>query len=149
MGDFSEAAFVKIVAVNGNFKYGYIQKVQEKGYHLLLCLHEEGISAFEYELASGTMAEEWDKMLTDIEKKIIALLAQGLSTKEVAQFLDSVKTIVSQSIVSYQSMEFTNLLVSFGCTGGQHRSVYCAEKLNEFIKKKFQVETDLFHKELN
>ncbi|KKK52463.1 hypothetical protein LCGC14_3104680 [marine sediment metagenome] len=84
MGDFSEEAFVKIVAVNGNFKYGYIQKVQEKGYHLLICLHEEGTSAFEYELASGTMAEEWDKMLSEIEKKIITLLAQGLSTKEMA-----------------------------------------------------------------
>ncbi len=84
MGVFSKDAYVKIVAVNGNFKYGYIQTVQEKGYHLLICLHEEGTSAFEYELASGAMAEEWDKMLSDIEKKIIPLLAQGLSTKEVA-----------------------------------------------------------------
>jgi len=86
------------------------------------------------------------KQLTGRDTKVIDYLRDK---KEVAQFLDSVKTIVSQSIESYQSMGFTNLMVSFGCTGGQHRSVYCAEKLNELLKEQFQLETVLVHKELN
>jgi aminoglycoside/choline kinase family phosphotransferase len=86
------------------------------------------------------------KQLTGRDTKVIDYLRDK---KEVAQFLDSVKTIVSQSIESYQSMDYTSLMVSFGCTGGQHRSVYCAEKLNEFLNEQFQLETVLVHKELN
>jgi RNase adaptor protein for sRNA GlmZ degradation len=39
-------------------------------------------------------------------------------------------------------------MVSFGCTGGQHRSVYCAEELAKHLKAKFQVQINLVHKEI-
>lgn len=84
MGDFSEDAFVKIVATNGNYRYGYIKKVEERGFHLLICLHEEGDSAIEYESASGALEPNWDKELTETEKKIIPLLSKNLTTKDVA-----------------------------------------------------------------
>ena len=84
MSDFSELAFVKIVGVSGNYHYGYIQKVQEKGWILVVCLYEEGNSAIAYEEAFGTMSRDWHTMLTETERKIIPLLAQNLSTKEVA-----------------------------------------------------------------
>lgn len=87
MGDFSEDAFVKIVGISGNYRYGYIQKVEEKGFHLLICLHEEGDSAIEYQLATGAEEPDWDKELSETEKKIIPLLSANLTTKEVAATL--------------------------------------------------------------
>ena len=45
--------------------------------------------------------------------------------------------------------KFTNLMVSFGCTGGQHRSVYSAQKMAEHISEKFGIEVNLVHREQN
>lgn len=93
MGDFSEDAFVKIVGTSGNYRYGYVKKVQERGFHLVICLHDEGDSAIEYEAANQIKTEEWDKILhdgqilSDSEKKLIPLLAQNLATKEIAAAL--------------------------------------------------------------
>jgi RNase adaptor protein for sRNA GlmZ degradation len=44
---------------------------------------------------------------------------------------------------------FTNLMISFGCTGGQHRSVYAAQHVAEHIHKKFGVKVSLVHREQN
>lgn len=87
MGEFSEDSFVRIVAPNGKYRYGYIQKVEEGGYHLTICMHEEGDSAVEYEAQSGALESNWDEMLSDTEKQIIPLLAKGIKTKEIAEEL--------------------------------------------------------------
>ena len=50
-------------------------------------------------------------------------------------FLDHVKGIVSQSVENYKERHFSNLMVSFGCTGGQHRSVFFAQTIYEWLKK--------------
>ena len=50
-------------------------------------------------------------------------------------FLDHVKGIVSQSIENYKERHFSNLMISFGCTGGQHRSVFFAQTIYEWLKK--------------
>ena len=49
-------------------------------------------------------------------------------------FLDHVKGIVGQSIDNYLERHFSNLMVSFGCTGGQHRSVFFAQSIADWIK---------------
>ena len=85
--DFAKDSFVKTVGVSGNFHYGYIEKVLERGYYLLISLYEEGASAIEYETASGALAEDWDKMLSDTEKEIINWLSTGFSTKDIANEL--------------------------------------------------------------
>ena len=64
--------------------------------------------------------------------------------KEVVEFLDkneqmrmlllNTEEIIKNSVDNYLSREFTDLMVSFGCTGGQHRSVYAAEKLKIFLE---------------
>ncbi len=109
MADFSEDAFVKIVGTNGNYRYGYIQSVEEKGLHLVICMHEEGDSALEYETASGAIAEDWDKMLTDTERQIIPLLAKGLKTKEVAAELNvSPITIRAQTRTLQYKLQLDN-----------------------------------------
>ena len=52
----------------------------------------------------------------------------------VHEFLDHVKSIVSQSVENYRERHFTHLMVSFGCTGGQHRSVFFAQTIYEWLK---------------
>lgn len=66
---------------------------------------------------------------------------------EIGIFLNGVKTIVDQSVRTYLEREFTNLSVGFGCTGGQHRSVYSAEKIAEHLKNNFQVNVVVIHRE--
>jgi RNase adaptor protein for sRNA GlmZ degradation len=54
--------------------------------------------------------------------------------EEVKRFQDLTIQLVSQSVNNYLERNFSHLMVNFGCTGGQHRSVYCAEKTAESLK---------------
>lgn len=65
----------------------------------------------------------------------------------VDHFLSHAEAIVSQSIEKYLQRNFTSLQVSFGCTGGQHRSVYCAEQLAARLSKKYPCNILLRHRE--
>ena len=61
-----------------------------------------------------------------------------LETKtEMPQFIDLIKNLVSITINDYIARGFDHLQIAFGCTGGQHRSVYCAIKLGEFLQEKY------------
>lgn len=67
---------------------------------------------------------------------------------EMPKFLELVKNIVSINIDNYLGRGFEHLQINFGCTGGQHRSVYCAEKIAEFIREKYpQTEVSINHDE--
>ena len=62
----------------------------------------------------------------------------------------SVKSLVGQAVEKYLRRGFTDLCVGFGCTGGRHRSVYCAEHLALYIKDVYpQVRVVLSHREQN
>ena len=63
---------------------------------------------------------------------------QYLETQtKMPEFLDLIQKLISITIEDYLERDFKNLKISFGCTGGQHRSVYCALKTSEFIKEKY------------
>ena len=62
-------------------------------------------------------------------------------------FLNSVFDIVDISVEEYIKRSFTNLAVNFGCTGGQHRSVYAADALARHLRNKYKVKIDLCHRE--
>ena len=64
-------------------------------------------------------------------------------------FLEHVYGLVDASVKRYMERGFTNLSVCFGCTGGQHRSVYSAQHLAEHLNKKFGVQVNLIHREQN
>jgi len=69
---------------------------------------------------------------------------------EVFGFLNNCYELVDASVRRYVSRGFTNLMVAFGCTGGQHRSVYCAEALAKHLRDKFSPEelaVNLYHRE--
>jgi len=89
--------------------------------------------------------EERFKPLTGKDAAVIEYLEQQES---VRQFLASVIALVDSSVSNYQSRGFKNLMVSFGCTGGQHRSVYLAEQLAKHLRGSNGVEVILHHREL-
>ncbi len=88
--------------------------------------------------------EERFKTLTGKDTPVIDYLNQQES---VHQFLASVKSLVDASVSTYQRRGFKHLMVSFGCTGGQHRSVYLAEQLAKHLRSKDGVEVVVHHRE--
>ena len=89
--------------------------------------------------------EERFKQLTGKDAPVIEYLNQQES---VHQFLSSVMLLVDASVRSYQGRGFKNLMVSFGCTGGQHRSVFLAEQLARHLRTNNGVEVAVRHIEL-
>ena len=66
----------------------------------------------------------------------------------VLKFLDHAYELVDAHVQRFIERKFTHLMVSFGCTGGQHRSVYCAEHLAEHLSQKFSIKVRITHREL-
>jgi len=64
---------------------------------------------------------------------------------KMPQFLNSIYDIVDIAVTNYIQRDFESLEINFGCTGGQHRSVYAAESLNRHLKNKFGVKTEILH----
>src|SRR5215472_8063083 len=89
--------------------------------------------------------EERFKHLTGKDAPVIEYLNQQES---VHQFLASVFTLVDASVSNYQERGFKNLMVSFGCTGGQHRSVFLAEQLAKRLRGRPGIEVVVTHREL-
>ncbi|MEM7656072.1 MAG: RNase adapter RapZ [Bacteroidota bacterium] len=84
------------------------------------------------------------KKLTGRDRLVIDFLKKN---SRVEEFLSHIYTLVDESVEVYLSRNFTNLSVNFGCTGGQHRSVYCADQLAAHLRKKYQVNVVLHHVE--
>lgn len=84
------------------------------------------------------------KPLTGKQKPVIAFLDKE---PEMQDFLKDVYSLVSRSVEKYLSRGFTSLMVNFGCTGGQHRSVYSAEHLAAFLQENYSVKVELQHVE--
>ena len=82
------------------------------------------------------------KCLTGRDKEVKDFLEQ--KTK-MPDFLNSIYDVVDISVEDYIKRGFQNLSVSFGCTGGQHRSVYAADALARHLKNKFGVTVRLNH----
>lgn len=78
-----------------------------------------------------------------------AAVIEYLRTEEsVSEFAENAFALVDATVAAYQRRGFKNLMVSFGCTGGQHRSVYLAEQLAKHLKGKGGVEVVVRHQEL-
>ncbi len=89
--------------------------------------------------------EERFKALTGKDAPVIDYLNQQ---ENVHQFLASVLSLVDASVGNYKERGFKNLMVSFGCTGGQHRSVFLAEQLAKRLRAKNGIEVAVRHLEL-
>lgn len=76
--------------------------------------------------------EESFKHMTGLDSEIISYFN---GRPVVEEFLNTVFSIIDKAVENYQQRGFDHLMVSFGCTGGQHRSVYCAERLYKHLTK--------------
>lgn len=63
----------------------------------------------------------------------------------VDDFMNHIYPIVDSTINTYLERGFKDIMINFGCTGGQHRSVYCADKMFEHIKTKYNINVFLSH----
>lgn len=82
------------------------------------------------------------KQLTGAHQPVIDFLQKEAA---VAEFLAHVFALTGQSVENYRKRNFTDLSISFGCTGGRHRSVYCAEAAVKHLREKYGVDVELEH----
>ena len=84
------------------------------------------------------------KYMTGRDKPVIDFLEKD---GEILSFLEHIYPLVDFHAARFIQRDFTNLMVAFGCTGGQHRSVYCAEQMARHLHEKFGVKVILTHRE--
>jgi len=82
---------------------------------------------------------------TGLDDEVIAYFRER---SELEQFIVHVSSLVDQAIENYIARGFVSLSVGFGCTGGQHRSVYCTEMLAKHVREKFNIEASREHIQL-
>jgi hypothetical protein len=82
------------------------------------------------------------KKLTGRDQPVIDFLKQQ---KSMDDFLQSTFSLVDKSVENYIERDFAHLTVNFGCTGGQHRSVFSADSLAKHLKDKYGVKVNLLH----
>lgn len=84
------------------------------------------------------------KHFTGLDAEVIKFLEDDGG---VVKFMQNVYSLADVHVKRYIERKFTNLMFCFGCTGGQHRSVYCAQHLAEYIAKRYNVVVKLVHRE--
>ena len=86
------------------------------------------------------------KKFTGLDGPVIEFLEKD---GEILHFLEHAYALVDAHVKRFMERGFTNMMVAFGCTGGQHRSVYCAQHTAEHINSKFNVKVELVHRAQN
>ena len=84
------------------------------------------------------------KKITGLDEPVIRFLEDD---GEILEFLKPVYQLADHHVERYMQRGFTDLMFSFGCTGGQHRSVYSAQHLAEHLNKKYGIEVRITHRE--
>lgn len=89
--NFSRDDYVKVLTTNGKYRYGYVSKTSDNGWVIVVDMRDEGASKIAWDTAAdiwlGRAPTDWDKELTDTEKKIIPLLAANLATGGISEIL--------------------------------------------------------------
>jgi len=86
------------------------------------------------------------KVKTGLDKEVIDYFRDK---KEIDVFIENVFAVANQSVSNYLERKFDHLMFSFGCTGGQHRSVYTAQKLYNYLRDKYPIKIKINHREQN
>ena len=95
---------------------------------------------------SSIAARRITRAVTGLDEPVIRFLEDD---GEILEFLDHVYALADKHVARYIQRGFTHLMFCFGCTGGQHRSVYSAQHLAEHLNKKFGIEVRVTHREQN
>lgn len=86
------------------------------------------------------------RKFTGLDKAVIRFFDKH---SDIYTFIDRAKAIIAPSIQNYIERKFSHLMIAFGCTGGQHRSVFAAQRTAEYISDQFKVRVRLIHREQN
>ncbi|MCK4749771.1 MAG: phosphotransferase, partial [Bacteroidales bacterium] len=125
------------VSINSfSYKHGIPEDVSGHG----------GGYVFDCRAITNPGKEEQYRSLTGMDKQVIDFLNQQ---DDADEFISNATSLVDMSVDKYEERSFTHLMVSFGCTGGQHRSVYCAERLASHLRESQAVQITLWHRELD
>ena len=89
---------------------------------------------------------EYYRQFTGLDQEVVKFLEDD---GEVTKFLENVFPLVDAHVKRFMERKFTHLQVCFGCTGGQHRSVYCAERLASHLSERFDIKITVSHRELD
>lgn len=128
--------YLKIVVTSFSFKKGLPQDESGNG----------GGFIFDCRALNNPGRYDEYKNLTGKDKKVIDFLNKE---SELFEFMNHVYGLIDKSVENYIERRFTNLMVNFGCTGGQHRSVLCTNMLAAHLKKKYHVKVSVQHRELD
>ncbi len=85
------------------------------------------------------------KKFTGLDEPVIQYLDRE---KAVAKFMTNVLKLVDQSVQEYQRRGFSHLQINFGCTGGQHRSVFCASRVAAYLEETYSLKVSVYHQEM-
>jgi len=91
MPNFKKDSYIKLVDPMGNFRFGFIAETLERGSVMVIDLNEEGLSKInwdtEYAQNGGEdyQTKDFNSLLTDIEKRLIALLSEQLTTGQIGE----------------------------------------------------------------
>lgn len=87
---------------------------------------------------------EFYRSYTGMDKEVVDFFSDK---PQVPDFLSAAYRLADAHVERFLERGFTHLMISFGCTGGQHRSVYCAGKMALHLKEKYGVKVRLLHRE--
>ena len=82
------------------------------------------------------------KLLNGRNTEVINFLK---TNSKVDYYMSHIYPLVDSTIETYLKRGFKNLMINFGCTGGQHRSVYCADEMFKYLKNKYDINVFLSH----
>jgi len=130
----SKHAELIIVVTSFSFKKGYPADLSGNG----------GGFVFDCRAIKNPGKFDQYKTLTGKDQAVIQFFEKDT---EMEDFLEPVFSVVDRSVEKYLERGFTHLAVSFGCTGGQHRSVYSGERMAAHLKNKYAVRVVIQHRE--
>lgn len=139
---------LKAIGVDTKYQYKLVVTINSFSYRKSIPIDETGNGGgFVFDCRALHNPGRYDeyRLLTGKDEKVKKFLIEN---SEVEKFLESVFNLIKLTVDVYLKRKFTHLMVSFGCTGGQHRSVYCAERLAEYLATFSDVKVNLKHIEL-
>ena len=124
-----------VEVISFSYKKGYPQSAEGNG----------GGFVFDCRYLHNPGRYEPYKNLTGKDKEVISFLQEK---SNIGEFLKNAWKIIDEAVDNYIERDFSSLQVAFGCTGGQHRSVYSAEQTARHLKEKYpDIAVVLIHRE--
>lgn len=128
------SSLLKVRINSFSYKYGLPEDVSGNG----------GGFIFDCRFIHNPGRYEPYKKMTGRDEPVINFLKHH---SKMEAFLNDAYRIVDEAVENYIDRSFTSLQVNFGCTGGQHRSVYAADALARHLTQKYGLQIDVFHRE--